>query len=341
MAPGSGAVGVGCAAGGGASPPVHRPHAHDRRHGADRGRRAALRVAPPWWRTELRTGRAGRGGLLRRAVGGVADRAVPRHRRLVRPGDVVGLLLVPCRHARLRAGVSGRLRHPPAAGRGRLDRALAMGGVARGLPRTPRSGDRTVAGPVRRDMSSSGPPPHLPVDHRRRHRDRPGAGALRRTSRQPAAGRHPRDGHLPDGAARRPADAVLRGGRHLPCGPGSAPAHRAGALGGGRLRRRARRRPAHPHLALPLQLGLVRRTPADGDRRRGGLPRHAERNQADQARRGAGPGRGGAGPPGGRSCDGRQVGLPGHHEPRDPHPDERRDRDDRPAAGHRAGRGAA
>ena len=36
-----------------------------------------------------------------------------------------------------------------------------------------------------------------------------------------------------------------------------------------------------------------------------------------------------------------EVGVPGHDEPRDPHPDERRDRDDRPAARHRARRRAA
>jgi hypothetical protein len=51
--------------------------------------------------------------------------------------------------------------------------------------------------------------------------------------------------------------------------------------------------------------------------------------------------RGSGSPRGGRDRQRRQERLPGHDEPRDPHADERGDRHERAAAGHRAHRGTA
>ena len=144
--------------------------------------------------------------------------------------------------------------------------------------------------------------------------------------------------------------------------PGVHAAHRL--RGGGSDRRESapsqvrRTRPGvlrRPLADDPRRPGVVRRgdEPAQGrvplhrgddhQRRQGqrrrdqSLHRHQAGRDGPQARRGGPvPGEGG-----GRGGEPRQERLPRHHEPRDPHADERRDRHDRSAARHGAHRGAA
>ena len=155
-----------------------------------------------------------------------------------------------------------------------------------------------------------------------RPRGRPRLGRRRRAAARGRAGggtRRPRPGAPGPAAGRR-----RRGGER--CGRGELPgrpARHAGPCRRGAHRRRRGRAPA-------AHFDYGGRSPRAAGRRAARSPRRPH----GRARRGGA--RAGARPrPGDRGLA-AEVRVPGQHEPRDPHADERRHRHDRPAARHRA-----
>ena len=235
---------------------------------------------------------------------------------------------------------------------------------AAGAPAAPRAGHGLAP---RRAPGPGGPPARRPGDHpsrarrllARRGRDaadlRDPVGA-RHPERPPVPGdpaseavrgHAPRDepgGHRHHGSQRHRDRLEPRGGAalRLPTGRGPRPRHG----GPDRDPRAARGGPRqHPEHARGRMDPLDRTAHPEGrhHRRRrdlvaaGDRRRRQGRHDRDLPRHHRAP----AGPAGGGGGQRGQGRLPGHHEPRDPHPDERGDRHERAPAQHPADRGAA